>query len=79
MKAVLVRSLRELERAALRALFQEAGGDFERMAEIMTGSRREVRAVRLRFNKVGLSARGERGSPRLRGLVRVAAPCAALP
>ena len=44
----------------MRALFQEAGGDFERMAEIMTGSRREARAVRLRFNKIGLSARGER-------------------
>jgi hypothetical protein len=26
----------------------------------MTGSRREARAVRLRFNKLGLSARGER-------------------
>jgi len=56
----VARFRRELERAALRALFREAGGDFERMAEIMTGSRREVRAVRLRFNKVGLSARGER-------------------
>ncbi|HWZ86994.1 MAG TPA: sigma 54-interacting transcriptional regulator [Thermoanaerobaculia bacterium] len=51
---------RDLERAALRALFQETGGDFERMAELMTGSRREARAVRLRFNKLGLSARGER-------------------
>ena len=51
---------RDLERAALRALFQETGGDFERMAERMTGSRREARAVRLRFNKLGLSARGER-------------------
>jgi hypothetical protein len=30
------------------------------MAERMTGSRREARAVRLRFNKLGLSARGER-------------------
>jgi hypothetical protein len=51
---------RELERAAMRALFREASGDFARMAEIMTGSRREARAVRLRFNKIGLSARGER-------------------
>ena len=51
---------RELERAALRALFQETGGDFERMSERMTGSRREARAVRLRFNKLGLSARDER-------------------
>jgi DNA-binding NtrC family response regulator len=51
---------RELERAALRALFRESGGDFAAMAERMTGSRREARAVRLRFNKVGLSARDER-------------------
>jgi DNA-binding NtrC family response regulator len=51
---------RELERTTLRALFREAGGDFERMAELMTGSRKEARAVRLRFNKLGLSARGEK-------------------
>ena len=51
---------RELERSTLRALFREAGGDFERMAELMTGSRKEARAVRLRFNKLGLSARGEK-------------------
>jgi DNA-binding NtrC family response regulator len=51
---------RELERSALRALFREAGGDFERMAELMTGSAREARAVRLRFNKLGLSARDEK-------------------
>jgi DNA-binding NtrC family response regulator len=51
---------RELERSTLRSLFREAGGDFERMAELMTGSRREARAVRLRFNKLGLSARDEK-------------------
>jgi DNA-binding NtrC family response regulator len=51
---------RELERAALRTLFRESGGDFHKMAEAMTGSRREARAVRLRFNKLGLSARDER-------------------
>ncbi|HEY2797803.1 MAG TPA: sigma 54-interacting transcriptional regulator, partial [Thermoanaerobaculia bacterium] len=51
---------RELERSTLRALFREAGGDFERMAELMTGSAREARAVRLRFNKLGLSARDEK-------------------
>jgi hypothetical protein len=44
----------------MRALFREARGDFERMAEAMTGSRREARAVRLRFNKIGLSAREDR-------------------
>ena len=51
---------RELEKAAMRALFREARGDFERMAEAMTGSPREARAVRLRFNKIGLSARDDR-------------------
>ena len=51
---------RELEKAAMRALFREARGDFERMAEAMTGSPREARAVRLRFNKIGLSAREDR-------------------
>jgi DNA-binding NtrC family response regulator len=53
---------RELERSALRALFREAGGDFARMAELMTGSAsaKEARAVRLRFNKLGLSARDEK-------------------
>jgi DNA-binding NtrC family response regulator len=51
---------RELERSTLRALFREAGGDFERMAEIVTGSRKEARAVRLRFNKLGLSVRDEK-------------------
>ncbi len=53
---------RELERSTLRALFREAGGDFARMAERMTGSAspKEARAVRLRFNKLGLSARGEK-------------------
>ena len=50
---------RELEKAAMRALFHEARGDFERMAEAMTGSPREARAVRLRFNKIGLSARDD--------------------
>ncbi len=51
-----------LERSALRALFREAGGDFARMAELMTGSSsaKEARAVRLRFNKLGLSVREER-------------------
>src|SRR5262245_59373482 len=51
---------RELEKSAMRVLFREARGDFERMAEAMTGSPREARAVRLRFNKIGLSAREDR-------------------
>jgi hypothetical protein len=51
---------KELERVAFRALFHEAGGDFEKMARLMTGSAREARAARLRFNRLGLSARKEK-------------------
>jgi DNA-binding NtrC family response regulator len=51
---------RELEKAAFRTLFHEAQGDFETMAERMTGDRSEARAARLRFNKLGLRAREER-------------------
>lgn len=51
---------KELERAAFRALFREAGGDFEKMSRLMTGSTREARAARLRFNRLGLSAREEK-------------------
>jgi len=51
---------KELERGAFRALFQEAGGDFERMSRLMTGSSHEARAARLRFNRLGLSVREEK-------------------
>jgi hypothetical protein len=50
---------RELERSAFRQIFHECEGDFARMAERMTGSAADERAVRLRFNKLGLSARRE--------------------
>jgi DNA-binding NtrC family response regulator len=50
---------RELERSAFRQVFHECEGDFARMAERMTGSAADERAVRLRFNKLGLSARRE--------------------
>jgi DNA-binding NtrC family response regulator len=50
---------RELERSAFRHVFHECHGDFARMAERMTGSAADERAVRLRFNKLGLSARQE--------------------
>jgi len=50
---------RELERSAFRQTFHECEGDFSRMAERMTGSAANERAVRLRFNKLGLSARRE--------------------
>lgn len=51
---------RELERSVYRNLFREHEGDFAAMAEAITGTRRDERAVRLRFNKLGLSARRER-------------------
>ena len=51
---------KELERAAFRALFHESGRDFEKMSRLMTGSSREARAARLRFNRLGLSAREEK-------------------
>ncbi len=51
---------RELERTVYRTLFRDCEGDFARMAEQVTGSRRDERAVRLRFNRLGLSARRER-------------------
>jgi len=51
---------KELERLVFRALFRQARGDFEQIAEMMTGSRREARAARLRFNRLGLSAREEK-------------------
>jgi DNA-binding NtrC family response regulator len=50
---------RELERSAFRQLYHDCHGDFTRMAERMTGSAADERAVRLRFNKLGLSARQE--------------------
>ena len=51
---------REVEREVFRRIFHEANGSFENMAEKMTGSATQARAVRLRFNRLGLSARGER-------------------
>jgi DNA-binding NtrC family response regulator len=50
---------RELERSAFRWAFHETRGDFAAMAELFTGSRVEERAVRLRFNRLGLSVRSE--------------------
>ncbi|MEP6994404.1 MAG: sigma 54-interacting transcriptional regulator [Acidobacteriota bacterium] len=51
---------REVEREVFRRFFREAKGSFEGMAEQMTGSPAQARAVRLRFNRLGLSVRGER-------------------
>jgi DNA-binding NtrC family response regulator len=51
---------RELERSVYRLLFRETRGDFAQMAERLTGNAQEARAVRLRFNRLGLSVRRER-------------------
>ena len=50
---------RDLERQVLRDLFEETGGDFEKMAaRLLTGdARANARRVRLRFNQLGLKAR----------------------
>lgn len=50
---------RELERSAYLWAFHETRGDFALMSEIFTGSRAGERAVRLRFNRLGLSVRRE--------------------
>ena len=50
----------EMERTVYRTLFREAKGDFGRISEILTGSPRQARAARLRFNRLGLSAREEK-------------------
>ena len=51
---------REIEVSLYRQAFHAAEGDFSRMSEILLGTAKEERAVRLRFNKLGLSAREER-------------------
>src|SRR5262249_61081919 len=48
--ASVARFRRELERSAMRAPFQAAGGDFGRMAEVMTGSTNEGPARGLRVH-----------------------------
>jgi len=50
----------QIERDVYRALFREVDGDFGRLAESITGSRKDARAARLRFNRLGLSARRDR-------------------
>lgn len=47
----------EVERQYFRALFQQTQGDFARMADILLGDPDKGRAVRLRFNQIGLRVR----------------------
>ena len=51
----------DVERQFFRHLFRETGGDFGRMAVHLLGDAEKARAVRLRFNQLGLSARALRG------------------
>jgi len=48
---------RDLERQAYEALFRRTGGDFEAMAEALLDDPARARAVRLRFNQLGLKVR----------------------
>ncbi|MFH1529910.1 MAG: sigma 54-interacting transcriptional regulator [Pseudomonadota bacterium] len=48
---------RDLERQAYEALFLATAGDFEAMAERLLGDPTRARAVRLRFNQLGLKVR----------------------
>lgn len=50
-----------VERQYFTHLFRETGGDFGRMAEVLLGDVTKARAIRLRFNQLGLSARALRG------------------
>jgi len=47
----------DVERQYLRALYQRCQGDFSRMAERLLDDPERARAVRLRFNQVGLKVR----------------------
>lgn len=47
----------DVERQYFRELYRRTGGDFEAMAEHLLGDRVRARAVRLRFNQLGLKVR----------------------
>ncbi len=47
----------EVERQYMTALFRQTGGDFAAMAEHLLGDSDKARAVRLRFNQLGLKVR----------------------
>ncbi len=50
----------EVERQYMLALFTQTQGSFEAMAEILLGDATRIRAVRLRFNQLGLKVRALR-------------------
>ncbi len=47
----------DVERQYYRGLFERTRGDFARMAEVLLGETSKARAVRLRFNQLGLKVR----------------------
>jgi DNA-binding NtrC family response regulator len=47
----------DIERQVLRELFSRTGGQFGEMAQILLGDAGKARAVRLRFNQLGLKVR----------------------
>lgn len=47
----------EVEKQYFLTLFQRTEGDFSEMAQILLGDREKARAVRLRFNQLGLKVR----------------------
>ena len=55
--STLNRVAQEVERQYMRELFKRTGGDLERMAELLLGDGSRTRAVRLRFNQLGISVR----------------------
>lgn len=55
--ATLNQVAQEVERHYMMALFEQYEGDFGRMAEKLLGDRKRARAVRLRFNQLGLRVR----------------------
>jgi DNA-binding NtrC family response regulator len=50
----------DVERQYMLALFSATGGSFSAMAEILLGDAQRTRAVRLRFNQLGLKVRALR-------------------
>jgi len=47
----------DVERQFYRTLFEQTRGDFAQMAEVLLGDATKARAVRLRFNQIGLRVR----------------------
>jgi DNA-binding NtrC family response regulator len=55
--STLNRVAQDVERQYMRELFKRTGGDLERIAELLLGDGSRTRAVRMRYNQLGLSIR----------------------